>query len=1658
MIDSVIVLEPQGWFDNQLRRRSVQWRDGLTVGDLFPGSPVDRMAFKIGSRMARRNDQVGPGDVVVGVESPAGEAVVGFIIQVLISAAVGFVVSKLIGPPKAPKAIGDESKPSESFSFGGTRTIYSGNGVPLPLVYGERAVGGVVIGSNVFASGSPQPQQVLTILLALCSGPVESVAGFTTDRDGVTGAEIPDDLLINENPASSYSGIEISVRLGSVNQTAIAGAPTATLEALIGLPITNEHIDDALPAVTDWSNAVVHTMAEDGDGFLLSIAFLNGLYSSGGASILPEEVSFEVRYRRVDDFGVPFGDYWPGGTVAPTLGIPFSVERALLAPFSEGIFFQLFDPAQAATIIASEAIHLHNDGGGSGVYLDSDGTATDGSGGGAWPDDGSTVEAYSVEMFVRLGNTISIFNTGLVMITDEFPEVGNSAVPHDPDGTGTISAFKGLCLYARPSGSNTRFVGFVWGDGVGVGEDVGWTRCESGLEIDNFVGGSGIDTEAISAPVSPDMIAHIVCTFERNFDGNGNNRGRLYLNGALQATKVSTIDFNWPATADLYEFPVSKVRGPVLINHVQGAQFLDSVIHVGHNVIDRVVLYREALSENDAFFKYANGNGEIPNLQTEQVEAWWEMGSVDLVDAGSEFVMLDRSGNSHTLRVYQGAHGGAGQPQKPTYGVASAFVIQPGFGLGATFIGSQLRGRYEISIQRVDLVEDSNDLSDKATLESLTIFTSTRFSYPEIALISIRVPAQDQLSGLQPNVSCPVRGFRVPIWDGLSESNPTYTYQWSRNNAWIGLHMLTAKHTGLDRFHSLTDSPIIAKWKAWADFCDELVDDQVAPFDPTTEVGATTTMTALVTVSGNTIRFETGSAALSPHLIPSNWSVGDTLIVNSMPAGQVSDGWPDESYYLVVTALGNNTPQNYVECAWPSGLSYPPTGSATIALNASTITFSRLEPRSEADVVVDSENQSAWELLLEVCNAGRAVPVRIGDQVGIAFQGLRSPVQMFSDANVIPGSVTLSSHSSEEEFNSVDYRFHNRLKQYRRDAKRVDHSDLSDGSNTQIASRSLSTSIITRASQIARESRYLLNLNKLIGDWIEFETAVEALAIEPGDVFLFSGSDPAFGFAGRLPAQLNIGATSLAVDVDVNFDAGVTYRLAVTTQDGTIEQTVVTASAGFYAAGASISISPALAGTALRDAHWAFGTLDTVTREYQLTVLEITDTLTVIVRGAEYNADVHDETSFPDLPTESGSELYDPSGGNGFPPPLAALSVEEVAGPSPFGTVGSTGLFVSIQHSTTSALLGSRNQAGNANDVVVTARPVSSVAKPVTLGVIAAGSTFGLFELQGGQWAPGTLIEVSAAPSSPAGAASSPTRARKARVRLSGRGPMPTAPRGLVATQTGSSVIYRVLSPVAGSRARPIRAEIRAGGWILGQHVATVVPGEPTRPSDAWLVLPEGAMGRKAAPLYTRFEFANGQWSDAYILTGFEPSAPGAELKSDSYEEGPWDSVTGDSGSVALSEMESESQPDGDEVLRFTDASASLTGTWTSPEYDVGAAQKCAVFFAIEGSQIHPMTFEGAVGNSRAYRDWSIEGPLSDFPDMPASFQGQCEVTLEIAYSDTATPGTDWQEYRPGVFSARSFAFRISVTRPSVEFNVSIWRGAFAITEPASVVSHAGSF
>lgn len=134
--------------------------------------------------------------------------------------------------------------------------------------------------------------------------------------------------------------------------------------------------------------------------------------------------------------------------------------------------------------------------------------------------------------------------------------------------------------------------------------------------------------------------------------------------------------------------------------------------------------------------------------------------------------------------------------------------------------------RYEVQIERTTAAAPFTRQLSASYMLAVNEVVAQGFSCPGCALLGVRLVGSDQLAGGIPTTTAQVEGRKVYIWDGVSTTSPAFVETYTRNPAWIIFDLLTNVDYGLGRGGRLKlDAIHLEDFEAFADWCDELVDD-----------------------------------------------------------------------------------------------------------------------------------------------------------------------------------------------------------------------------------------------------------------------------------------------------------------------------------------------------------------------------------------------------------------------------------------------------------------------------------------------------------------------------------------------------------------------------------------------------------------------------------------------------------------------------------------------------------------------------------------------------------------------------------------------------------------------------------------------------------------
>ena len=461
----------------------------------------------------------------------------------------------------------------------------------------------------------------------------------------------------------------------------------------------------------------------------------------------------------------------------------------------------------------------------------------------------------------------------------------------------------------------------------------------------------------------------------------------------------------------------------------------------------------------------------------------------------------------------------------------------------------------------------SNTQSNVATISSVTGLSSQPYAYPSTALASVNVEANEQVNNQQPAMTMLVKGRIVNTWDGSvdGEGNPALTPAWSRNPAWIAADLLTHPRYGLGA--ELTSDAIDwPSFLSWADFCDEGVPDafgEVGFFGIRAEGNA-------VILTEQLVRFyiglkdTAGGTANPEYTIPKSWRVKDPATGESTSfislseidstGASLSEEWvtsddiatglnqasnqlgiysieyfegPFHGYdsYAIVKARWNRL-DGTGAAVWPEGIQtgfefFTDDWYKTIWGN-----ISGYESRCRFDGVFDQKDQSAWDAVLQIFTAGRAMPIKAGRKIIAIPDRPRPVVGVFGQGNIVTDTLELTYSGPKQRPNSVEGDILDEHSNYEKRTVLVDHPSVQDPTLfDSFRKERAEFRGVVRASQAMRDATYRLNRYHLVRRNAKFDVGPDAVNLLPGDRILVSHDVPQYGFSGRLRADMTIANT-----------------------------------------------------------------------------------------------------------------------------------------------------------------------------------------------------------------------------------------------------------------------------------------------------------------------------------------------------------------------------------------------------------------------------------------------------------------------------------------------------------------------------------------------------
>lgn len=274
----------------------------------------------------------------------------------------------------------------------------------------------------------------------------------------------------------------------------------------------------------------------------------------------------------------------------------------------------------------------------------------------------------------------------------------------------------------------------------------------------------------------------------------------------------------------------------------------------------------------------------------------------------------------------------------------------------------------------------------------------------------------------------------------------------------------------------------------------------------------------------------------------------------------------------------------------------------------------------ELNIVFDTIT-TAWDAILRICQEGRGIVYPYGSSFyAILDKRVASSdiTQLFSMGNINLGTFSQQWVDKSKKANLIETTFWNEDNNYERTTFAIRTSDWDLGTDLNNPLK-LALQGTTNYAQAFALATYVLNSNELLSHMVSFETDMEMLQSQVGDVIPVQHR-AMIGDGGRVVGYV-AGSNTVTLDKAVSISAGVTYDLVIQHSNDTIETKQYTGSSDTN----TLVFGPANPWTTNPAQHdvWAFGVEGEATKLFRIIDINLAGDYKRVVVCMEYDPAIY---------------------------------------------------------------------------------------------------------------------------------------------------------------------------------------------------------------------------------------------------------------------------------------------------------------------------------------------------------------------------------------------------------------------------------------------------
>lgn len=287
---------------------------------------------------------------------------------------------------------------------------------------------------------------------------------------------------------------------------------------------------------------------------------------------------------------------------------------------------------------------------------------------------------------------------------------------------------------------------------------------------------------------------------------------------------------------------------------------------------------------------------------------------------------------------------------------------------------------------------------------------------------------------------------------------------------------------------------------------------------------------------------------------------------------------------------------------------------------------STLEKRFKFNGGFDSSS-SVWESALVVCKMCRSALVFNGTTISVITDKPTEVTQMFGMGNIVKGSFKENFPPMSERASEIEINFLDEETDYNKTPFTIFNTSIPNNSNK------VNIDLIgcTSKSQAWREGDFILKLNQYLLKTIEFQTSIDSLACQIGDVIEFSHDVPRWNQSGRTVSATSTTLTMSEDFIDENPSISENYKIIVRLSDDTlVTKTILSFVDNIITMTTPFSIVPQT------DDIYQIGTTEEFNNQFRVTSITRSVEQNAKINAIEYNDLIYSSEDIgAELPTDA---------------------------------------------------------------------------------------------------------------------------------------------------------------------------------------------------------------------------------------------------------------------------------------------------------------------------------------------------------------------------------------------------------------------------------------